>query len=150
MVILTPVRTRPLAKRLLNQCTCNIPPLRSSLRAHHQYATSTAKPALAKRGNKPSHTRPFSIIHTHSEESQPRIAKVPDRSIVSVTGRDTVKLLQGLISNNVQPSRSKDQIIYCAFLNPSGRMLSSAFLYSPKEDCILIDVDSNVSSNDSS
>jgi folate-binding protein YgfZ len=67
---------------------------------------------------------------------------VPNRSIIAIEGRDTIKLLQGLITNNIKELH-RDQSMYCAFLNPQGRMLSSAFIFSSKDDCALVDLDSN-------
>ncbi|UZJ53867.1 hypothetical protein CBS101457_003187 [Exobasidium rhododendri] len=89
--------------------------------------------------------RPFSLIHSPVEESAPRLAKVSDRSIISFEGRDTMKLLQGLITNNLK-SLSTTNSPYCAFLNPPGRMLSSAFLFSPRDECVFVDVDAQVCS----
>ncbi|PWN23470.1 Aminomethyltransferase folate-binding domain-containing protein [Microstroma glucosiphilum] len=69
------------------------------------------------------------------------------RSLLSLSGRDTYKLLQGLMTNDVRhleeqagllTSRSQGQnsedatpqkAFYCAFLNPQGRLISTAFLY---------------------
>lgn len=104
----------------------------------NQSATSFFHPT--KRRSIPSDRSCFSLIHTPVEDAQVRLAKVPDRSVISFEGKDTIKLLQGLLTNNVK-QLTPNQTLYCAFLNPQGRMLSSAFLFSPKEDCILVDVD---------
>lgn len=103
--------------------------LRSSLRRQNSKARRTS-------------SRCFSLIHTPIEDTQARIAKVPNRSIIAIEGRDTIKLLQGLITNNIKELH-RDQTMYCAFLNPQGRMLSSAFIFSSKDDCALVDLDSN-------
>lgn len=102
-----------------------------------QLATSSLHPTKRR---SISSQRSFSLIYTPVNDRDIRLAKVPERSIISFEGRDTIKLLQGLLTNNVK-QLSPTQTLYCAFLNPQGRMLSSAFLFSPKEDCVLVDVD---------
>ena len=70
--------------------------------------------------------------------------------MLSIEGRDTFKLLQGLITMNLTGmtrEEDREQGLYCAFLNPQGRMLSTAFLFSPRQDCVLVDVDASISGN---
>lgn len=82
------------------------------------------------------------------------------RSFLSISGRDTFKLLQGLITNDIRrlenslfsnPHTSSADLLslqkdalYCAFLNPQGRMISTAFLYlhpdaTPENPHVLVD-----------
>ncbi|SNX85719.1 related to IBA57 - mitochondrial iron-sulfur cluster assembly factor [Melanopsichium pennsylvanicum] len=84
-----------------------------------------------------------------------KVARVPNRGVLQVSGRDTVKLLQGLVSNNVQPlaplepssSSSSSTMVYAGFMNPQGRMLADVFIHKqqPMDDgsprCLL-DLDS--------
>ena len=65
------------------------------------------------------------------------IAKVPHRGVLEASGRDTVKLIQGLVSNDVKPldptktSSNLDSpaLLYAGFMNPQGRMLADAFIH---------------------
>ncbi|PWN25199.1 Aminomethyltransferase folate-binding domain-containing protein, partial [Jaminaea rosea] len=67
-----------------------------------------------------------------------------DRSVLSLRGANTYKLLQGLVTNDVRrleeratsPSASSSaqtsahtSAFYCGFLNPQGRLIGPAFLY---------------------
>lgn len=68
-----------------------------------------------------------------------KVAKVPRRGVIEVSGRDTVKLLQGLVSNDVRSlelnkselpdSQSTPALVYAGFMNPQGRMLADAFIH---------------------
>ncbi|SPO28445.1 related to IBA57 - mitochondrial iron-sulfur cluster assembly factor [Ustilago trichophora] len=62
-----------------------------------------------------------------------KVAKVPHRGVVEVSGRDTVKLLQGLVSNDVRAlTKSRPEspaMVYAGFMNPQGRMLADAFIH---------------------
>ncbi|SPO29429.1 related to IBA57 - mitochondrial iron-sulfur cluster assembly factor [Ustilago trichophora] len=62
-----------------------------------------------------------------------KVAKVPHRGVVQVSGRDTVKLLQGLVSNDVRAlTKSQSEspaMVYAGFMNPQGRMLADAFIH---------------------
>ena len=44
--------------------------------------------------------------------------KVPDRGLLELFGYDTVKFLQGLITNNMPSISSGGEGFYAAFLNP--------------------------------
>ncbi|KAK0540785.1 ccr4 associated factor [Tilletia horrida] len=90
-------------------------------------------------------------------------APVPSRSIIEISGRDTLKLLQGLVTNNVAhlgspPQQGGEQgalapvhhsALYAGFLHPNGRLLADTLLYalpsaaaSTPSDSVLIEVDS--------
>lgn len=88
---------------------------------------------------------------------------VPHRSVYRVKGRDTYKLLQGLVTNNVQriedlshslalARTSKEPIqmdaLYAGLLTPQGRMVADLFLYpeAAAEPSVLIDLDRRVAS----
>ncbi|GAA5880256.1 hypothetical protein JCM16303_003869 [Sporobolomyces ruberrimus] len=57
------------------------------------------------------------------------------RSLLSIQGKDSTKLLQGLVSNDVrklkqpQDSREGDSILYAALLQADGRYMSDLFLH---------------------
>ena len=58
------------------------------------------------------------------------ITSLPHRQLVSVSGHDAPKFLQGLTTNNVDPSRPSGW--YSAFLNAQGRVLWEGFIYPTK------------------
>ena len=60
----------------------------------------------------------------------------PDRRVISVTGPDTEKFLQGLVTNDV--ARLQDGLVYAALLSPQGKYLADFFLV-PWDRAILID-----------
>jgi transferase CAF17, mitochondrial len=68
------------------------------------------------------------------------ITPLPHRRLVRLSGHDAPKFLQGLTTNNVDPSRRSGW--YSAFLNAQGRVLWEGFVYptsSPETDwsCLL-------------
>lgn len=78
---------------------------------------------------------------------------MPHRGVVEVSGRDTLKLLQGLVSNDVKALESTKSastaptLVYAGFMNPQGRMLADVFIHrqQPLEDGSprwLLDLDS--------
>ncbi|KAF2703385.1 Aminomethyltransferase folate-binding domain-containing protein, partial [Pleomassaria siparia CBS 279.74] len=68
------------------------------------------------------------------------LAPLPHRRLVSLSGPDAAKFLQGLITNNVETSKTS---FYCAFLNARGRVLWDAFIwvFPGKEWSCYIEVD---------
>ncbi|CAD6897740.1 unnamed protein product [Tilletia controversa] len=108
---------------------------------------------------------PASLFSTSSARSSPSsftLAPVPNRSIIEIAGRDTLKLLQGLITTSsahlANPPRSVREesalapvhhdALYAGFLYPNGRLLADTLLYavpsasSPTpSDTVLIEVD---------
>lgn len=100
--------------------------------------------AVARRCNFYTSTQARSADASASHTSdQWKFAKVPHRGVLEVSGRDTVKLLQGLVSNNVQtlapPKLASLQsastegnapaLVYAGFMNPQGRMLADVFIH---------------------
>jgi folate-binding protein YgfZ len=58
------------------------------------------------------------------------VAHLPSRRLVSLTGKDASRLLQGLITNNIETLVSSNQSgFYAAFLNSHGRLLTDSFIY---------------------
>ncbi|CAI2165582.1 13649_t:CDS:2 [Funneliformis geosporum] len=55
--------------------------------------------------------------------------KVPERGLLELHGEDTVKYLQGLITNNMPSISSGGDGFYTAFLNPIGRVMFDAFIH---------------------
>ena len=60
----------------------------------------------------------------------------PDRRVISVTGPDAEKFLQGLVTNDV--ARLQDGLVYAAMLSPQGKYLADFFLV-PGDGAIMID-----------
>lgn len=54
-------------------------------------------------------------------------AKLTNRRLISLHGRDAPKFLQGIVTANIQPETKAG--LYTAFLNAQGRVLSDAFIY---------------------
>ncbi|MBL6665151.1 MAG: folate-binding protein YgfZ [Rickettsiales bacterium] len=61
---------------------------------------------------------------------------ISDRKIIKITGPDNKKLLQGLITNDIE--KAKDNLIYSAMLNNKGRFLYDFFIFESK-DMLFID-----------
>lgn len=66
--------------------------------------------------------------------SEPRIALLPDRGAVRIAGPDAVKLLQGLLTNDVEHLQVKPEKLafeadaaYAALLSPQGKLLFDFF-----------------------
>jgi folate-binding protein YgfZ len=55
------------------------------------------------------------------EMTRPRIALLPDRGIVRVAGGEAEKLLQGLVTSDLEPAASHP--VYAALLTPQGKLL---------------------------
>ncbi|CAB5200995.1 uncharacterized protein OCT59_022770 [Rhizophagus irregularis] len=55
--------------------------------------------------------------------------KVPYRGLIELHGYDTIKFLQGLITNNMPSISSGGDGFYTASLNPVGRVLFDAFIH---------------------
>ncbi|MEL7049846.1 MAG: folate-binding protein [Pseudomonadota bacterium] len=67
------------------------------------------------------------------------LALRPDRGVIEVSGADSTKLLQGLVTNDVE--KLKDgEAAYAALLTPQGKILFVFFIYRRAENCFLIDV----------
>lgn len=58
---------------------------------------------------------------------------VPDRAYIDVEGRDAVKLLQGICTNDVTDLHARGDCIAAAFLTPKGRVLANALIYNLTE-----------------
>lgn len=63
-----------------------------------------------------------------------------DRSIIEITGPDNKKLIQGLITNDI--NKAKDNLIYTAMLNNKGRFLHDFFIFESK-DVLFLDCHQN-------
>ena len=67
---------------------------------------------------------------------------LPDRGIVSVSGPDRVKFLQGLMTNDIR-RLAPEKAVYAGFLTGQGKLLYDVFLIQDG-DRILIDIAANL------
>ena len=56
-----------------------------------------------------------------------RLAALPDRGVIEVTGEDRVAFLQGLVSNDVAQA-APGQAVWAALLTPQGKWLADFFI----------------------
>ncbi len=73
--------------------------------------------------------------------SEAKIALLPDRGVVSVTGEDARKLLGGIITNDIDLLETQPAI-FAGLLSPQGKILFDFFVYRER-DRLLIDVASD-------
>ncbi|MEM1398801.1 MAG: folate-binding protein [Pseudomonadota bacterium] len=65
-------------------------------------------------------------------------AQLPDRTIVTVSGEDSVEFLQGLVTNDITRA-STEEAVFSALLTPQGKFLFDFFVVS-EGDKLLLDV----------
>ncbi|MCA3324386.1 MAG: folate-binding protein YgfZ [Roseomonas sp.] len=68
-----------------------------------------------------------------------KLAALPDRAVLEISGEDRVAFLQGLISNDVTKARA-DQALWAALLTPQGKWLADFFVIATPE-ALLLDVE---------
>ncbi|KAF9700490.1 hypothetical protein EKO04_001821 [Ascochyta lentis] len=69
----------------------------------------------------------YSTANDVPQPAESGIAPLSHRRLISLSGPDTVKFLQGLITNNVHADR--DQPFFAAFLDSRGRVLWDVFVW---------------------
>jgi tRNA-modifying protein YgfZ len=67
----------------------------------------------------------------------------PDRTVLTLAGKDALPFLQGLVSNDVLPLGKAPGIVWTALLTPQGKYLADFFVISTANE-ILIDVNSSI------
>lgn len=67
-----------------------------------------------------------------------KVATLSERALLHVEGRDTIKFLQGLVTNDINKLITTP-LLYTALLKPDGRLLHDLFIYSNLD----IDTDQN-------
>lgn len=72
-----------------------------------------------------------------------KVAHLSSRGIISVIGKDSVRYLQSLVTNDVHTLCNTQQAstAFTAFLNQRGRVLFAGFLHRRQHDHYVIDVD---------
>ena len=68
-----------------------------------------------------------------------KLAALPDRAVLEISGEDRVAFLQGLVSNDVTKARV-DQAVWAALLTPQGKWLADFFVIATN-DALLLDVE---------
>ena len=72
-------------------------------------------------------SQPYSTETSTPHAATSGIASLPRRSLISLSGADAAKFLQGLITNNVDSTRLSP--FYSAFLDARGRVLWDVFVW---------------------
>jgi len=63
-----------------------------------------------------------------------------DRTIWSLTGKDALTFLQGLVSNDLRPLDGAPGIVWAALLTPQGKYLADFFVVRRAEGELLVDI----------
>lgn len=66
-----------------------------------------------------------------------KLAHLPQRGVISITGADRVVFLNGLVSNEVALA-APGRAVWAALLTPQGKYLSDFFIF-PNDDTLLLD-----------
>jgi folate-binding protein YgfZ len=69
----------------------------------------------------------LSALHTAITEIEPR-------TLLRVSGKDSIKFLQGMVTNNVEHCRNRGDAMHICFLTPKGRIQHDAILVCETED----------------
>lgn len=64
----------------------------------------------------------------------------PDRTIWTLTGKDAIPFLQGLVSNDMRPLEAAPGVVWAALLTPQGKYLADFFVARLRDDTLLIDI----------
>ena len=70
-----------------------------------------------------------------------KLAHLPSRAVIEVSGQDRVAFLQGLVSNDVAKA-APGQAVWAALLTPQGKWLADFFV-TAEADCLLLDVEAS-------
>lgn len=65
-----------------------------------------------------------------------KLAALPDRAVLSVSGEDRVSFLQGLVSNDVALA-APGHAVWAALLSPQGKYLADFFVFADKDRLLL-------------
>ncbi|KAG9284824.1 hypothetical protein G9A89_003747 [Geosiphon pyriformis] len=91
-------------------------------------------PILCRDNHQAGEVLPNKVQKSNEEEDSlhqgDHYAQVPNRALLELSGEETPKFLQGLVTNNILSLNSTSmQGFYTAFLDPAGRILFDAFIY---------------------
>ncbi|NHB76750.1 CAF17-like 4Fe-4S cluster assembly/insertion protein YgfZ [Rhodobacter calidifons] len=68
----------------------------------------------------------------------------PDRTVWTLTGRDALGFLQGLVTNDLRPLEQAPGIVWAALLTPQGKYLADFFVVRRPDGTLLIDIASRL------
>ncbi|KAN0110454.1 Aminomethyltransferase folate-binding domain containing protein [Hyaloscypha variabilis] len=87
--------------------------------------------------------RPYSTSRNPPPPPSAAYARLSSRRLISLSGPDSTRYLQGVITANLSPSTPRRSGFYTAFLNAPGRLLNDVFIYpdGKGEGSWLIEVD---------
>lgn len=68
----------------------------------------------------------------------------PDRTIWTLTGKDALSFLQGLVSNDLRPLETGQGLVWTALLSPQGKYLADFFVARRADGELLIDIASTL------
>jgi hypothetical protein len=74
---------------------------------------------------------------TDDRMNQMKLAALPERGAVDVRGKDAAKLLQGLITNDIEALKAAPHALYAALLTPQGKMLFDFIIVRYREGYLL-------------
>jgi hypothetical protein len=63
-----------------------------------------------------------------------------DRTLWTLTGKDALSFLQGLVTNDIRPLETEPGIVWAALLTPQGKYLADFFVVRRTEGELLIDI----------
>jgi len=64
-----------------------------------------------------------------------------ERSLIKISGNDSIQFFQGLTTNDV--SNLRGNLIYSAILSPQGKYLFDFFVFQNQKDTLFVDIQSN-------
>jgi tRNA-modifying protein YgfZ len=76
--------------------------------------------------------------------THPQGEAAPDRTLWTVTGKDALPFLQGLVTNDLRLLEAAPGIVWAALLTPQGKYLADFFVVRPKGGPLLIDIASTL------
>lgn len=98
------------------------------LTSHQYFRTRAAVPnSTFELPQRESTFRQYSTSSQAAYATDSGFAPLPHRRLIALSGPDTAKFLQGLITNNVDPDRQAS--FYSAFLDARGRILWDVFVW---------------------
>ncbi|KAK3401043.1 hypothetical protein B0T20DRAFT_159890 [Sordaria brevicollis] len=125
----------------------------ASAALRHRSARTSAAPFVclgcrSVQRRQPQHRRPFSATTSTQTDLRSGLTKLTSRRLISVSGPDASKFLQGVITNNITAPHNANGF-YTGFLTAQGRVVHDVIIYpdelgpEPGKQSFLIEVDAN-------
>lgn len=83
-----------------------------------------------------------STIGLSYNSNQPLFSQLTHRKLVEVSGVNAFKLIQGVVTNDVETLSPSSPLLYAHILNVKGRVLFDTLIYYKSDEELLIEVDS--------